>query len=127
MYEFVVDAKANSVSGGTLLNTGIKLVPNQLLTVSVPVDEAWFAGPSLNSNANGRTTAPVFTHKGLTAFSGSLVGSLDGGNSFFGIGTRLEMSILIPSGILSLGYWDSDNFNNSGSVTATVAVYTGPA
>ncbi|HEV7806941.1 MAG TPA: hypothetical protein VGO80_14050 [Solirubrobacteraceae bacterium] len=56
---------------------------------------------------------------------GSLVGSLDGGKTYFAIGTRMEMTILAP-GRLALYYWDVNNGDNSGSIVATVAVYAGP-
>jgi hypothetical protein len=38
----------------------------------------------------------------------------------------MEMSILIPAGRLTLYYWDVNNADNTGSVTATVAYYKGP-
>jgi hypothetical protein len=128
-YEFVVKAKDHSVSeNGVLLPTFISVAHHQILTVSVPADQLWGCaeGQTYTSNANGLSNLGAWSHNGLTAFVGSLVGSLDGGTSFFGIGTRLEMSILIPGGDLHLGYWDSDSDNNHGSVTATVAVYSGP-
>jgi hypothetical protein len=37
----------------------------------------------------------------------------------------MEMSILGPGGELQMFYWDENNQDNSGSVTATVAVYKG--
>jgi len=67
----------------------------------------------------------LFTKNGFSFLYGSLVGSLDDGKTFFPVGTRLEMTIL-GSGQLSLFYWDSNNQDNSGSVTATVVVYKGP-
>lgn len=38
----------------------------------------------------------------------------------------MEMSILIPSGRLTLYYWEINKDDNTGSVIATVAVYKGP-
>lgn len=129
---FVVRANQNSVTGGVGLNTGISVGLGDLLTISVPPDDTWSAGPgNRTSNANGLGNPlgqnfGVFTKNGFSAQFGSLVGSLDGGNTFFAVGTRMEMTILAPNGHLTLYYWDSDNVNNSGSVTATVAVYRGP-
>lgn len=82
-------------------------------------------------NANGLSNPfggnyGLFTQSGFSFFYGSLVGSLDGGKTFFPVGTRMEMSILIPEGRLTLYYWDSNKADNSGSVIATVAVYKGP-
>ena len=37
-----------------------------------------------------------------------VVGSLDDGKTFFAVGTRMEMSILFPTGRLLLYYWDSN-------------------
>jgi hypothetical protein len=131
-HQFEVKAKENSVSGGTPLVTGITVSKGELLTISVSPDDKWSAGAAdRESNANGLSNPfggnyGVFTHKGFSFFYGSLVGSLDGGKTFFAVGTRMEMSILIPSGRLTLYYWDVNKDDNSGSVTATVAVYKGP-
>jgi hypothetical protein len=57
---------------------------------------------------------------------GSIVGSFDGGKSYFSTGTHLTMTMLTP-GTLSFCCWDSDYQNNSGSVKATVEVYKGAA
>lgn len=130
-YQFVVDAKNNSVSGGVGLNTNISVKPGQLLTISVPPDDTWSAGAAnRTSNANGLGNPlggnfGTFTKNGSVFLFGCLVGSFDGGQTFFAVGTRLEMTILGP-GRLSLFYWDSNNQDNTGSVTATVALYTGP-
>jgi hypothetical protein len=67
-----------------------------------------------------------FAHNGFSFLYGSLIGSLDGGKTFFAVGTRLEMTIVCPAGVLLLYYWDINKADNSGSITATVAVYNGP-
>ena len=130
-HQFEVKAKENSVSGGTPLVTGISVTKGELLTISVPADDTWRAGAAnRESNANGLGNPlgddfGVFTHNGFSFLFGSLVGSLDGGKTFFAVGTRMEMSI-IPAGRLALYYWDVNKDDNSGSVTATVEVYKGP-
>jgi len=130
--QFVVKAKENSVSGGTGLVTGVSVTKGQLLTISVPADDKWRAGAAdRESNANGLGNPfggnyGVFTKAPFSFFYGSLVGSLDEGKTFFAVGTRMEMSILIPNGRLLLYYWDVNNADNSGEITATVAVYNGP-
>jgi hypothetical protein len=130
--QFEVKAKGNSVSGGTPLVTGISVTKGDLLTISVPPDDKWSAGAAnRESNANGLSNPfggdfGVFTHNGFSFLYGSLVGSLDNGKTFFAVGTRMEMSILVPAGRLNLYYWDVNKDDNSGSVTATVAVYKGP-
>ena len=130
--QFEVKAKENSVSGGAPLVTGIAVTKGDLLTISVSPDDKWSAGVAdRESNANGLSNPfggnfGVFTHNGFSFFFGSLIGSIDGGKTFFAVGTRMEMSILVPEGRLNLFYWDSNNHDNTGSVIATVAVYKGP-
>jgi len=129
--QFVIKAKENSVVGGTPLDTGIDVKPGKFLTISVPPDETWSAGAGQRtSNANGLSNPlganfGTFSHNGFSYLFGSLVGTIDGGKTFFPVGTQLEMTVLGP-GRLSLAYWDSINGDNSGSVTATVALYDGP-
>jgi hypothetical protein len=132
-YQFEVKAKENSVTGGGPLVTGLTLSKGEILTISVPVDDKWSAGVAdRESNANGLgnpfggTSYGFFAHNGFSFLYGSLVGSLDDGKTFFAVGTRLEMTILCPTGRLLLYYWDSNNVDNTGSVTATVALYKGP-
>jgi hypothetical protein len=130
-FQFQVKAKENSVSGGVPLDTGISLAPGQVLTISVSPDDTWSAGAeNRTSNANGLGNPlgdnfGFFAKNGFSFLYGSLIGSLDRGQTFFPVGTRLEMTIL-SQGTLSLFYWDSNNTDNSDFVTATVAVYTGP-
>ena len=129
---FIVKAKENSVSGGSALVTGITVTKGQLLTIGVAPDDKWSAGAAdRESNANGLSNPfggnyGVFTKGDFSFFYGALVGSLDNGKTFFAVGTRMEMSILIPSGRLLLYYWDVNNGDNTGEITATVAVYNGP-
>jgi hypothetical protein len=130
-HQFVINAKNNSVSGGAPVNTGIALTPGNVLTITVPPDQTWSAGAgNRTSNANGLSNPQggnfgTFSHNGFSYLYGSLVGSVDGGKTFFPVGTRLEMTVLGP-GNLSLYYWDINNADNSGQVTATVALYAGP-
>jgi len=131
MPNFIVKAKENSVSGGTPLVTGIKVVPGALLTIDSDPCDTWSAGAAnRTSNANGLGNGfggnfGLYTQAPFSFLYGSLVGSLDGGKTYFPVGTRMEMSILAP-GELTLHYWDSNNADNTGSVTATVSVYRGP-
>jgi hypothetical protein len=131
-FQFEVKAKENSVSGGVPLITGITVSKGMILTVSVPADDKWSAGAAnRESNADGLSNPfggdfGFFTHNNFSFLYGSLVGSLDDGKTFFAVGTRLEMTILCPTGRLLLYYWDINKDDNSGSVTATVALYKGP-
>jgi len=131
-FQTEVKAKENSVSGGVPAVTGISVSKGDLLTVSVAADDKWSAGGGKReSNANGLSNPfgddfGFFAHNGYSFLYGSLVGSLDGGKTFFAVGTRLEMTIFCPPGRLTLYYWDVNNVDNTGSVIATVAVYKGP-
>jgi hypothetical protein len=128
-HQFVVKAKENSVSGGAPMVTGISVTKGQLLTISVPADDTWSAGAAdRESNANGLSNPlggnyGVFTKAPFSFFYGALVGSLDEGKTFFAVGTRMEMTILFPAGRLLLYYWDVNNADNTGSITADVEVY----
>lgn len=53
-FQLVVQEAANSASDGVPLNTGIAVVPGDLLTISVSPDDYWSAGTGpCTSNANG--------------------------------------------------------------------------
>jgi hypothetical protein len=128
---FTVKAMENSVSGGVGLNTGIHVEPGQLLVISADPRDVWSGGAvDKTSNANGLGN-PMggnygqFTRGSQSFLYGSLVGSFDGGLTFFGIGTNLTMTI-VTSGTLALYHWDSNHQDNSGQVRVVVAVYYGP-
>ena len=63
----------------------------------------------------------MWTQGGLSAYFGSLVGRI-GDGSFFVVGTSFN-EIVGDSGLLRLFYWDSNNGDNTGSVSASIAVY----
>ena len=126
-----VDARAHSVSGGKGLNTGFMLRPGDILTLVAGPDDKWAAGtPNRYSNANGLGN-PLGNDFGLyrrgeqSFLYGALVGSLDGGKTFFSVGTHLSMTVL-TEGQLTLHYWDSNNLDNLGNITVIVQIYSGP-
>lgn len=128
---FTVKAKQHSVSGGVGLNTNLNLQPGQLLVISVDPRDTWSAGAAdRTSNANGLGN-PMggnygqFTRGSQSFLYGSLVGSLDGGQTFFGVGTTLTMTVL-TQGMLNLYFWDSNNQDNSGEIRVVVSLYSGP-
>jgi hypothetical protein len=128
---FNVKAMQNSVSGGTGLDTGILVEPGMLLIISADPADVWSAGAAdRTSNANGLGN-PLGGHYGLytrgsqSFLYGSLVASLDNGNTFFGVGTHLEMTVL-TSGTLKLYFWDSNANDNTGQVRVVVSTYDGP-
>ncbi len=137
---FTVKAFDNSSSGGTGLAT-ISLLAGQSFTVSAGSDDLWSAGPLPRfSDADGLTgvrfaTAtddsgmPVGTRIGakfgawvqhrLAAAYGSLVGEI--GGNYFVVGTSFN-GVAASAGTLNLFYWDSNNSNNFGEITAQVNV-----
>jgi hypothetical protein len=124
--EFEVKAKENSAVGGVPFNTGIIVSSGDTLKVSVALDQKWWNGPKeqpTNADgvlANGQRKETI-SRNGFSAAVGSLVGSLDGGKTFFLLGSNFEGPVS-GSGPLSLFYWDSDSANNSGSVKVNVTL-----
>jgi hypothetical protein len=143
-----VDAFANSTSGGTGVAT-ISLTAGEQFTVTASPTDLWSAGALPRwSNANGLTGANLYatgsddsgkpagtligpgnfgtyTQKGLTAPYGALVGEIGNGPFFF-IGTNFN-GFASATGALSLFYFDSNNSDNSGSISATVSAVPEPA
>jgi hypothetical protein len=128
---FTVKAMENSIGGGTGLNTGIQVQPGQLMVISVDPRDTWSAGAAdRTSNANGLGNPfggnyGLYTRGSQSFLYGSLVGSIDNGTTYFSVGTNLTMTAL-TNGTLKLYYWDSNNYNNSGSVRVSVSIYSGP-
>jgi hypothetical protein len=135
---FVVDANANSSSGGVGLAT-IALTAGQNFHVSVNTSDLWNAGPLPRwSNADGLIAPlyatgsdesgysagtqigdafPSWTQDGYTAAYGALVGRI--GTTFQLLGTSFNGPAW-GTGTLELFYWDSDTGNNGDFVTASV-------
>lgn len=131
-HDFSVDAKAHGVTGGKPLDTGLRVGPGDLLVITASPDDTWSAGPGdRTSNANGLGNPVggnqygIFTSAGHSFLYGSLVGTLDGGKTYFAVGTYLAMTVL-AQGVLQLVYWDSFLGDNSGVVKATVQAFSGP-
>ena len=134
---FTVDAFANSKTGGTGLDTGIVLTAGQLFSVQVDPNDLWNAGALPRwSDANGldglllatgtdeslqAAGTVIGTNFGTYGFAsyGSLVGELSG--SYFKLGTYFS-GPAVKSGTLKLYYWDSNNYDNTGSISADIQV-----
>lgn len=120
-----VYARANSTSGGQGKDTGINVAKKDVLIVNVDPNDDWSAGPeepcTRTSNADGLTKCyGAHSMSNLSANFGSLVGRI-GDGPFFLIGTSYENEVMV-SGRLLLYFWDSDNDNNSGFITANLVV-----
>ena len=135
----VVDARANSSTGGVGALTGLTLTLNQIFHVSVDPGDLWNAGtPPRWSNADGLThdlyatgtddsgaaagtlignNRGLYAVGGFSAPYGSLVGSI--GGVFHLLGTSFNGPAW-NTGALTLLYWDSNNFDNSQYITARV-------
>jgi hypothetical protein len=145
---FVVDARLNSIVSGSGLAT-ISLLAGQSFTVTADVNDLWSAGSGPRwSNADGLTglvfqtaltdatdsskgNAPypigaqvgqdfgIGSAFGLQAHTGTLVGSLNGGASFFKLGTNYT-GVAVTAGTLKLYYFDAGGQANEGAITANV-------
>jgi hypothetical protein len=145
---FVVDALANSSTGGVGAAT-LFFNAGDGFSVNVDPTDLWNAGDLPRwSNANGIDGPDLiatgsddsgesagtligsdifgdWTQGGLTAPFGSLVGSFDGGATFFLIGTSFVGTAPV-SGTLNLYYFDSFNPDNTEHITADVAAVPEP-
>ena len=142
---WIVDAKANSSTGGVGLST-ISLVAGQAFSVTVDPTDLWNAGPLPRwSNADGLVgdlfatgsddsgysagtkigqSFVLYTQGGLTAPYGKLVGSI-GGGSYFAVGTSYN-GIAANAGSLNLFYWDSNAGDNTQWISANVSAVPEP-
>ncbi|MBO3460743.1 DUF4114 domain-containing protein [Aetokthonos hydrillicola Thurmond2011] len=131
-WQFDVDAKANAIypklGVSPLLKTGLCLQPGDVITVDVHPLDFWSLGvgdSNLNFTTNGRRSDGTFWAD-LNILNhifkfGSLVGTLDGGKTFFQVGTHLQMTSL-NTGNFALACWDSSPDNNQGLVRAYIKV-----
>ena len=131
--DVVVDALLNSSSGtGVDRDTGLDLVAGDRLRSTVDALDCWSAGADPRvSNANGldglspapcQPTANFGLHSqdGESFPFGALVGRIGAGDWFM-LGTSFD-EIVTETGRLFLVYWDSNNGDNTGFVTASLDV-----
>jgi hypothetical protein len=141
---FIVDSKANSSSGGVGLAT-IAVTSGQILAISADPADLWTLGALPRwTNAAGLTAATFATgsdesgeafgtqiganfglwnQAGLAAPYGSLVGEIGG------VFKLLGLSFNGPAwgtGTLKLYNWDSNSFDNAGTITADVSIVPEP-
>ncbi len=142
---FIVDSFANSSSGGTGLNT-INVTAGHTITISVAASDLWSTGALPRwSNADGLVASTFatgtdesgqvagtqiganfggYTQDGFTAPYGALVGLI--GTEYKLIGTSFSGSFA-STGTLKLFYWDSNNGDNFGEISASVSAVPEPA
>ena len=124
--DFTVYAKGNSIAGGSALDTGITLTSGESLTVTA--SGLWQNDPDTavyQSGPNGHSNSTFTNSTGATFDIGSLVGKIGKGDYFL-IGSSFT-GTANAAGVLDLFYWDSDAYNNSGSVKAAVTAVPEPA
>ena len=135
---FIVQAQANSSSGGAGLGT-INLAVGQAFTVSAGSNDLWSAGALPRfSDGNGliadRFATPLddsgqptgtligtnfgtWTQNSFSAPYGALVGRI--GANYVLIGTAFA-GVAPSAGVLDLFYWDSNNGDNTGEIAVNV-------
>ncbi len=145
---FTVDATGNSANGGTPVSTGLVYTAGQSLLIDVDPSDLWGAqvvGTTTWSNADGLNKNlyatgsdesgaaagtligvdyGLYTQYGLSAPYGALVGEI--GGSYFLVGTHYA-GPAVASGELHLMYWDSNSFDNHGSIVANVSAVPEPS
>jgi hypothetical protein len=129
-----VDSNANSLVGGSALNTGVTLNANTAFSVVVDPSQIWNYGggdPVHDTNADGtawKGWITDITNPDGTTFHGSfagLIGQIGNGN-FFNVGTHFA-GVANASGELKFFFLDSDAWNNIGAVDADINVVPEPA
>ncbi|WP_162555957.1 hypothetical protein [Reichenbachiella versicolor] len=117
---FDVYAMENSVTGGVGLSVGT-FYPGDKITITCAEDDFWYWIVSSSfTNANG-ASGDLWSIFGFQFRLLSLVGSFDGGITYFKVGTNFETIVDSDEPVeLTLYAWDVDFANNSGFVTASV-------
>ena len=123
----VVDAKNNSLGGGVAFQPGVFLSIGESFSVTANAADLWNnsgTDPTYVSNADGHSFQ-MGTMDGLTDAIGSLVGEI-GNGPLFHVGTSYS-SVATSAGQLKFFYFDSDAYNNTGSVRVAVSAIPEPA
>jgi hypothetical protein len=118
-----VDAKLNSAASGNGCIVGTCL-PGEVITISCSQSETWNLNTAIGRwacNANGRPNTPLELSEQVQVFdAGALVGSFDGGRTFFSVGLFSVITVCAYNGInspeLSLYCWDSYQGDNNGII-----------
>ena len=122
----VIDAKLNSLGGGTGLDTGVFLTAGESFSVAAVSTDRWNnsgVDPTYETNANGHAFQSG-SLGGLYDAFGALVGQV-GGGPLFNVGTSFT-GVAATSGELEFFFFDSDAWNNTGAVHAAVSVVPEP-
>lgn len=125
-----VEAKVNSVGQGTGAPAGTYKA-GQVINITCPPSATWnlnTASRRWTTDANGRPNTPLPIDNEEQVFqAGALVGSFDGGKTFFSVGLRSTISVSVYSkdlkpSELTLYCWDSYEGDNAGTIPAEIEV-----
>ena len=122
----IVDARDNSLVGGSAFDTGLFLAAGQAFSVSALATDLWDNSgndPTYLSNADGHPFQ-MGTIDGYTDAIGSLIGEI-GNGPLFHVGTSFAGSAG-ASGELKFFYFDSDAWNNTGAVHVSATAVPEP-
>lgn len=131
-----VDARLHSSTPGNGLATGVLVNAGDTLGITADPRDTWslggeepatrtFAADGLPVVAPFTNDYEPYTQDGLTALYGTLVGRI-GTGAFFVVGTMFEETAT-ETGELFLYAWDSNDFDNSGSIEVTISAVPLPA
>ena len=127
----IVRAKDNSTAKNPMIGASAgTIAPGMLVSIRCSKTDEWEISEGHEHhevNANG-VPNEITTRGNQTFTYGCMVGSWDGGKTFFPVGTHLDMvaSVANPDGSpaeLTLYCWDSDFENNGGSIAAEVTTH----
>ena len=127
-----VDAKLNSSTGGSGMNTGFAVLAGHSYKVTAALTDTWDLGVGNDiphpriTNADGLTAyVGGWTQDFFNALYGTLVGTIGAGN-FFALGTNTTF-VAATSGTLFLYNFDSYSDDNGGEIEVTVSAVPVPA
>lgn len=134
-FKVTVGAKRDSTARGT--ESGAQVGPiaiGDMVVINTNPKDTWnvsSGSAQYEVNANGSPDS-ISSRNKQNFRNGSLVGSLDGGDTFFAIGTRAQVMVLAATDNgknpnLRLYCWDSDFENNSGEIEVHINVVPGEA
>ncbi len=125
-----IDSVADAYgTDGSTFDSALTLSAGDFFTITASTgDHQWnnsFGDDGYWSGADGHSNQAL-TLGGLTAYAGTLVGEI-GNGPLFVVGSNYTTGYTATGGELKLFYFDSDSYNNVGSVTATISAVPEPA
>ena len=125
-----VNANGNSAAGRNGVRVG-NFRAGDVIRISCSESEQWnlnIGSGRWSCNANGRPNTPLPMEGNHQIFqAGALVGSLDGGQTFFSVGTLAVITVCSylstdQEAELTLYCWDINDADNSGTIGVEIEV-----